>query len=70
MLNKKIYLAVFITLLFVSSAFADQHEKNFELFEKTIIEAANKITWSGKHNFQDVEFVKNEMNGDETVYSL
>ena len=67
---KKICLAIFMMLICISSAFADQKEKNFELFEETIIEAANKITWSGKHNFQDVEFVKNEMNGDETVYSL
>ena len=68
-MHKKICLAVLVMLICISSAFADQHENNFELFEETIIEAANKITWSGEHNFQDVEFVENEMDGDETVYA-
>ena len=66
---RKLYLSIFMTLLLVSSAFSASHEKNFEVFENSIIETANKISWSGKHNFQDVEFVRNEMEGDETVYA-
>ena len=69
---KKIYFAICMILFLISSAFAasfEKHEKNFALFENSIIDVANKITWSGKHNFQDVEFVENEMEGDETVYA-
>ena len=66
---KKIYLAVVVMLICISSAFADSHQERFEVFSNSIEEVANKITWSGKHNFQDVEFVENEMDRDETVYS-
>ena len=68
-MNKKLYFAICMILFLDSYAFAVSHEKNFEVFENSIIEVANKITWSGKHNLQDVEFVENEMEGDETVYA-
>ncbi len=67
-MRSKIYLAVFSLLLLVCPVFADSHEDNVELFAQTIIEAANQISWSSEYNFQDREFVRNEMDGDETVY--
>ena len=66
---KRLYLAVFMMLLLASSSFSASHEKNFEVFENSVIEVANNISWIGKHNFQDVEFIENEMEGDETVYA-
>ena len=65
---KKLCLSIFMILLLSHSAFSASHEQKFVAFLNSIIEAANKITWSGKHNFQDVEFVRNEMDGDEMVY--
>lgn len=70
MYKKLLYITMLFAMsFFASSAFAASHEQNFITFEKSIDEVANKITWSGKHNFQDVEFVENEMVGDETVYA-
>lgn len=61
---------VLLTLLLCPSlSSADEHEKKFLAFWDSINKAANQISWSGEHNMQDVEFVKNEMIGDETVYS-
>jgi len=62
-------LCFFVNLVGIKFAFAASHEQNFMKFENSINEVANKITWSRKHNFQDVEFVENEMEGDETVYA-
>lgn len=59
---------LFAMSFFASSAFAASHEQNFITFTNSIIEAANRITWSGKHNLQDSEFVKDDMDGDEMVY--
>ena len=67
-MRSKIYLAVLVLLLLVSPVFAASHERNFEIFEKSITEAANQISWSSEYNFQDREFVEDEMDGDETVY--
>ena len=53
----------------VLSSSHEEHEKRFEAFTNSIYEAANTISWSGEYNLQDIEFVKDEMNGDETVYS-
>ena len=73
MTRKSLFFAfVFCLCVFVylvdGIAFAASHEENFITFAKSVDEVANKIIWSGKHNFQDVEFVKNEMDGDEMVY--
>lgn len=64
-----IIILSFAILLVSPSAFAASHEQNFITFYESIIEAANKITWSSKYTFQDTEFVKDEMNGDEMVYN-
>ena len=67
---KKLFCVLLFLLLIVPAADAlSPHQKKFEIFEKSINEAANKISWSGKHNFQDVEFVRDETEGDETVYA-
>ena len=72
-MRSKFFCAVIMILLSVSTVFAsspyEEHQKRFEAFSKSIDDAANKISWSGEYNLQDVEFVRNEMNGDETVYA-
>ena len=59
-------------LLLTSPAFTltdEEYLKRFDAFFNSINEAANTISWSSEYNLQDVEFVKNEMDGDETVYA-
>ena len=72
-MRSKFFCAVIMILLSVSTVFAsspyEEHQKRFEAFSKSIDDAANKISWSGEYNLQDVEFVRNEMNGDKTVYA-
>ena len=65
----KLFVSAVMILVCVSSAFSDEHEKRFEAFCESIVEAANKISWSSEYKLQDVEFVKNELWGDETVYA-
>ena len=66
---------LFVTLFFAlaSSAFAyddyEEHEKRFITFFESIEKVANQISWGGEHKLQDIEFVENEMDGDETVYA-
>ena len=60
---------VLILLLCPSFSSADEHEKKFFAFWESIKNVADKVSWSGEYNMQDVEFVRNEMLGDETVYS-
>ena len=67
-MRSKFYMAVSMLLLLISPVFAASHEKNFEIFEKTIFDAANQISWSSEYNFQDREFIEDEMDGDEMVY--
>ena len=71
MLRQKFLCALIFLLLliFPAGSWADEHEEKFAAFWKTIEEAANRISWSGEHNMQDVEFVRNEMLGDERVYA-
>ena len=52
-----------------SCSFADEYEEKFVSFWRSVESVANQISWSGKHNLQDVEFVRNEMLGDERVYA-
>ena len=68
---KKLFCLLLFLPLIVPAADADyiSHQKKFKKFVASITEAANKISWSGKHNFQDVEFIKDEMDGDDTVYA-
>ena len=72
---KKLFCVLLFLLLIVPAADAARHsnshshQKKFEKFVDSINEAANQISWSGKHNFQDVEFIEDEMDGDETVYA-
>lgn len=47
----------------------EQQMKNYEEFVESIIELAQQIRRTTNYFFQDTEFVENEMNGDETVYS-
>ena len=70
-MKKFFCFAIFFAVLLLTSSmsFAASHKQNFITFLNSVTEAANKITWSGQHNFQDVEFVRNEMDGDETVYA-
>ena len=67
------FLSAFILmLLIISPAFSDsyeEHEKKFIAFYESVEKAANQICWSGEYNLQDVEFVRNEMLGDERVYA-
>ena len=69
MRQKFLCAAVAMILFFPALSSADDHEEKFAAFWKTIEEAANRISWSGEHNLQDVEFVRDEMFGDERVYS-
>ena len=63
----KILASMAIILLMVSPVLSDEHEKRFQDFASTIIDAANRISWSSEYKLQDIEFVENEMLGDETV---
>ena len=69
----KKFLCCFVFLfVLISPAFAndyEEHEKRFITFYDSLEKAAQQISWSGKYNFQDIQFVKNEMLGDETVYA-
>ena len=70
LLRQKFLCAVVAVILFFpADSSADEHEEKFMAFWKTIEEAANRISWSGEHNMQDVEFVRNELFGDERVYA-
>ena len=42
--------------------------ENFEAFVTNVIEKAGALTGGKRHFDQDVEFVENEMDGDEMVY--
>ena len=68
MRSKFLYTVAVMILFFPAFSSADDHEDKFIAFWNSIEEAANRISWSGEHNMQDVEFVRNEMLGDETVY--
>lgn len=71
-MRSKFLWAVIMIFLSAAPVFAssyEEHEKKFESFFNSINEAAKKISWSSEYNLQDVEFVKDEMNGDETVYA-
>ena len=74
MKNLKKYLALFfIILLTASVSFGNEIEekqimKNIEDFENQIIELSKQISQTTKYDYQDEEFVENEMDGDETVY--
>lgn len=68
-MRSKFLCAVFLILLSVPQVFALGYEEKFEAFSNSIDEAAKQICWSGEYDLQDVEFVRNEMLGDETVYS-
>ena len=59
-------------LVLTSPAFTltdEEYQKKFESFFNSIDDVAKKISWSSEYNLQDVEFVRDEMNGDETVYA-
>ena len=70
-MRPKFLRAVVAVMLLISPScsLADEHEEKFSAFWNTIEKAANQISWSGEYNLQDVDFVRNEMLGDETVYS-
>ena len=70
-MRPKFLCAVAAVMILFSPSFssADEYEEKFEAFWSSIMSAANQISWSGEHNLQDVEFVRNEMLGDETVYA-
>ena len=71
-MRSKFLCAVIMILLLTSPAFTltdEEYLKRFDAFFNSINEAANTISWSSEYNLQDVEFVKNEMDGDETVYA-
>ena len=70
-LNK--YFVLFVILLTASVSFGNENEeeqkmKNYNDFENQIIELSKQISQTTKYAYQDVEFVENEMDGDETVY--
>ena len=70
---KKFLLCLAFLFALTSSAFSyddyEEHGKRFITFCESLGKVADQISWSGKYNLQDIEFVKNEMLGDETVYS-
>lgn len=71
-MRSKFLCAVIMIFLSAAPVFAssyEEHEKKFESFFNSINDAAKKISWSSEYNLQDIEFVKDEMNGDETVYA-
>ncbi len=71
-MRSKFLCAFIVICLSVPPVFAssyEEHEKRFEAFGNSIDEAAKRISWSSEYNLQDVEFVRNEMLGDETVYA-
>ena len=69
MLRQKFLCAVVAMILFFPAcSSADDHEKKFADFWSSIETATNPISRGGEYNMQDVEFVKDEMYGDETVY--
>lgn len=68
-MRSRLIYAFAVILLMVSPAFSDEYEEKFVAFGKSIAEAADRICWSSEYNFQDVEFVENEMLGDERVYA-
>ena len=57
-----------MVLVCTSCSFADDHERKFADFWSSIEVAANPVSLGGEYDFQDVEFVRDEMYGDETVY--
>lgn len=57
-----------MVLLLPFCSFADDHERKFAAFWSSIEKAANSISRSGEYDIQDVEFVRDKMYGDETVY--
>ena len=69
MRQKFLCAAVMLLLILPSCSFADDHEKKFADFWSSLEKAANPISRSGEYDIQDVEFVKDEMYGDETVYA-
>ena len=69
---KKFLLFVALFCALASSAFADDyddHVKRFLTFCDSIVKVADQISWSGKYKLQDIEFVENERDGDETVHA-
>ena len=72
---RKIFASVVVMMLVVLPSYAEiagvagVETPGFRAFAEGIDEAANKISWSNEYNFQDVEFVKDEMYGDERVYA-
>ncbi len=72
-MSKKFLLSVVLIFFTVSPALSlssyEEHERNFNIFYESLEKIANQISWSGEYNLQDIEFVKNEMLGDETVYA-
>ena len=71
-MRSRFFCAVIMILVFTSPAFTltdEEYQRRFEAFFNGINDAANKISWSSEYNLQDVEFVRDEMNGDETIYA-
>lgn len=62
-------VALVMAVVFPALSSGDEHEEKFEAFWKSIESATNPISWGGECDLQDIEFVRNEMFGDETVYA-